>query len=105
MSTVTPATWPSFPFNETFSTEFLRQVPKTDLHCHFDGSVRLETLVDLAKQQNVPLPTYDITQLKTRAFRSTYTSLKEYLDCFQYTIAVLRTTDALERVAYEQACD
>lgn len=31
------------------SAEFLRALPKTDVHLHLDGSVRLETLIELAK--------------------------------------------------------
>ena len=31
--------------------EVLRELPKTDLHLHLDGSLRPETLIDLAKQR------------------------------------------------------
>ena len=39
--------------------DLLRALPKTDLHCHLDGSLRLDTVLDLAKRQNVKLPTFD----------------------------------------------
>ncbi|CEG39625.1 adenosine deaminase [Plasmopara halstedii] len=94
-----------YPKNETFSDEFLRCIPKTDLHCHLDGSVRPQTLIDLAIEQGVKLPTYDANEFNRIVFKDRYTSLEEYLVCFAYTTAVLRTQDALERVAYEQACD
>ncbi|KAG2841545.1 hypothetical protein JG687_00001048 [Phytophthora cactorum] len=94
-----------FPKNETFPDEFLRLVPKTDLHCHLDGCLRPQTLIDLANQQGVELPTYDAEQLNRDVFKETYDSLEEYLVCFSYASAVLRTSEALERVAYEQACD
>ncbi|KAG7396406.1 hypothetical protein PHYBOEH_002274 [Phytophthora boehmeriae] len=94
-----------FPRNPLFPDEFLRQVPKTDLHCHLDGGLRPQTLIDLAKQQNVELPTYDAQKLNQIVFKTTYESLEDYLACFSYASAVLRSSEALERVAYEQASD
>ena len=88
-----------------FPEEFLRKIPKADLHCHLDGSIRLDTLIELSKEQNLPLPSYEVAQLKKCVFKETYTNLEEYLQCFGYTTAVLRTADALERVAYELGCD
>ncbi|RHY29746.1 hypothetical protein DYB32_004881 [Aphanomyces invadans] len=95
----------SFPPNSRYPDEFLRKIPKTDLHCHLDGCVRPATLVELAKEQGVELPTYDVPHLSTCVFKETYDNLEEYLQCFAYTCAVLRNPAALERVAYEQAVD
>ena len=36
-----------------FSEEFLKAIPKTDLHLHLDGSVRMETLIEMAKVNNI----------------------------------------------------
>ncbi len=38
------------------SLAFIEKLPKTDLHVHLDGSMRVETLIELAKAQGVPLP-------------------------------------------------
>ena len=43
--------------------ELLEKLPKTDLHCHLDGSLRLDTILDLARRQNVKLPTFDRAEL------------------------------------------
>ena len=39
-------------------------LPKIELHCHLDGSVRPETVLDIAKEENIQLPTYDIEELR-----------------------------------------
>ena len=84
---------------------FLEQVPKTDLHVHLDGSLRISTLIDLAKEYKVELPSYTAEGLKETVFKDSYSNLVEYLSGFGYTCAVLRTAEALERCAYELAVD
>lgn len=88
-----------------YPQSFLLRIPKSDLHAHLDGSIRIETLCDLAKEQNVHLPSYDPVELQRTVFPETYLSLEEYLRGFGYMMKVLRTPDALERVAYEVAID
>ena len=36
--------------------ELVEKLPKTDLHVHLDGSLRLETILELADKQRVELP-------------------------------------------------
>ena len=38
------------------SKEFIEKIPKTDLHLHLDGSLRLSTLIELARENGVKLP-------------------------------------------------
>ena len=40
--------------------EFLEKLPKTDLHCHLDGSLRLDTVIDLAREEGFPVAEADI---------------------------------------------
>lgn len=88
-----------------FTREFLEAIPKTDLHVHLDGSLRLGTLIELARDQNIRLPSYTPEGLKEQVFKEQYADLAEYLKGFEYTTAVMGTPDALERVAYEFALD
>jgi adenosine deaminase len=86
--------------------ELIAKLPKTDLHCHLDGSLRLDTILELAREQNVKLPTFDRGEL----FRLIYAgdvcnSLEDYLKAFDITLSVMQTEDALERTAYELAAD
>ena len=89
----------------TISPQFIKEIPKTDLHVHLDGSLRLSTLIDLAKAGHIKLPSYDEEGLKETVFKSSYANLPEYLKGFYYTCAVLANPENLERTAYELALD
>jgi adenosine deaminase len=85
--------------------EFLEQIPKTDLHLHLDGSLRVNTLIELAKAAKVPLPSETEAGLNEQVFKEKYQDLPDYLRGFGLTCAVLQTAENLERVAYELAQD
>ncbi|MBI2345506.1 MAG: adenosine deaminase family protein [Deltaproteobacteria bacterium] len=87
------------------TTEFIRAIPKSDLHVHLDGSLRIGTLIELARSQKIALPSWSEAGLREMVFKARYEDLADYLRGFQYTCAVLRTPEALERVAYELAID
>ncbi len=83
----------------------LYQIPKSDLHVHLDGSLRIETLIELAQQQMVGLPSYSEEGLRELVFKSQYANLPEYLRGFAYTCAVMQDRESLERIAFELAED
>lgn len=85
--------------------EFIEKIPKTDLHLHLDGSIRLSTLIQLAQENDIPLPAHTEKELKAKVFKSKYQNLEEYLQGFTYIGAVLQSESALERVSYELAMD
>jgi adenosine deaminase len=87
------------------TTALLAALPKTDLHIHLDGSLRVPTLIELAKAQGVELPSYTEEGLRELVFKDQYKDLPDYLHGFMYTCAVLRDPEALERVSYELAHD
>jgi adenosine deaminase len=91
--------------NKTIPTEFLRRIPKTDLHLHLDGSLRIPTLIELAKRHRVKLPSYSEDGLRRLVFKDQYANLPEYLQGFAYTCAVMQTAESLERIAFELAED
>lgn len=84
---------------------FIRQVPKTDLHVHLDGSLRIPTLIELARSERVRLPSFEEEGLRETVFKPHYASLTEYLRGFAYTCAVLHNHENIERVAFELAED
>ena len=87
------------------SKGFIEKIPKTDLHLHLDGSLRLPTLIELALEQGIKLPAYNEKGLRRLVFKKKYSSLPEYLKAFAYATAVLQTASALERAGYELAQD
>lgn len=86
--------------------ELVRALPKTDLHCHLDGSLRPRTVLELADGDGVPLPPGGEAAL-ARAIHmgQVCRSLEEYLQAFEVTLAVLQTEEALRRAARELALD
>ncbi len=82
--------------------------PKAELHCHLDGSLRLSTLLDLAKQNDkldlLPADTEEGMAEELKKIDGSPT-LEEYLQWFGYSIPVMQTRDALHRIAYELAED
>ena len=85
--------------------KLIRKLPKQDLHLHLDGSIRLDTMIDLAKSQKIKLPSYTLEGLEVNLFKDHYNSLEEYLKTFAYSCAVMQTPENLERIAYELAVD
>jgi adenosine deaminase len=83
----------------------LAALPKTDLHVHLDGSLRLGTLIDLARARGVELPSFTESGLRETVFKRAYRDLPEYLAGFAWTCAVMQDAESLERVAYEFAMD
>ncbi|HTL99294.1 MAG TPA: adenosine deaminase [Holophagaceae bacterium] len=84
----------------------LQRLPKTDLHVHLDGSLRISTILELAEEQKVKLPAD--TPEKLKPFVSVgddCKSLVEYLKAFDVTLSVMQTYDSLVRTAFELAED
>ncbi len=82
--------------------EQIRRLPKTDLHVHLDGSLRLSTILELAAEDGIALPASTPAELAEAMHAGKNTgSLTEYLKAFDITLRVLQTESALTRAAYE----
>lgn len=86
--------------------ELIRKLPKAELHCHLDGSLRVSTIIDLAAHQKVELPAKNQEDLHNiLAIKEKMKNLEEYLEIFDITLSVLQTPESLMRVAFELAED
>jgi len=86
--------------------ELLRALPKTDLHCHLDGSLRVATILELAQKDGVRLPAETPEGLAKAIHQGEICgSLEDYLTAFDITLSVLQTEASLYRTAYELAVD
>lgn len=90
---------------ETVDRTFVRALPRAELHVHLDGSVRPETLIELGREQNRPMPSDDPAELARLLRADDVRNLEDYLSRFEITLSVLQGADALERTAYELALD
>ncbi len=88
------------------SLEVFRTLPKADLHVHLDGSLRLETILDLARSEEIDLPAESVAGLRDAiGCGNNFGSLVEYLRGFDITLRVMQTEASLERIAFELAED
>lgn len=85
----------------TLTRDLIRRLPKAELHVHLDGCLRPQTMVELARDLRVALPYDDPNRMADAVFVRHAQSLEEYLDRYRYTIAVMQSAPAMERIAYE----
>ena len=89
-----------------FTSEIINKLPKAELHCHLDGSLRIKTIIELAEIQGVDLPSKnEIDLLKILSVGPSPKSLEDYIKKFDITLSVLQTPESLERAAFELAMD
>jgi adenosine deaminase len=83
----------------------IKALPKTDLHVHLGGSIRINTLIELAQQHRYKLPSDSPEGMRELVFKEDFEDLQEYLACFKHMNCVMQCPESLERISYEFACD
>ena len=77
-------------------------LPKTEIHCHLEGAIRTQTILDVAKEYDLKLPTYDVAELDRHV--KVYEQMKDLeavlaaFDIFQNSIT---SPAVVERIAWE----
>src|SRR3972149_3012277 len=84
----------------------LHNLPKVDLHRHLEGSLRLETLAEIAREHGIDLPGYDIERLRPYVqITNDPPDFQRFLEKFQLLRRFYTTREAVQRVAYEAVAD
>jgi len=90
---------------EQIPVDLLNVLPKTDLHCHLDGSLRMETFRELGAQVGFNV-NGSSEEVRKRYFpEDREMCQQEFLKYFDHTLAVLQNPENLQRVARELALD
>lgn len=78
------------------------KVKKAELHLHLDGSLRPETVLEIAEKDNIELPSRDLDELKKYLKVDEHNKdLEEYLKRFELPLKVMQTKENLKRTSYE----
>ncbi|WBW97862.1 adenosine deaminase [Oceanirhabdus sp. W0125-5] len=80
----------------------IKRLPKIELHCHLDGSVRPETLFELSKKEGLDLGVETVEEFrKLVEAPQDCKSLDEYLEKFDIANKVMQTKENITRITYE----
>ncbi len=77
-------------------------IPKTEIHCHLEGAIRTQTIIDIAKAYNIKLPSYETAELDTHVkVLDQMKDLQAVLDAFDIFQRSITSPQAFERIAWE----
>lgn len=81
---------------------FYNSLPKTELHCHLEGAIRTATIIDIARQYGLSLPSHEVSELdKHVKVLEQMRDLHAVLEAFGIARACFVSEAVVERVAWE----
>jgi len=102
----TTFSWPESIASTRDLRQFLKNLPKIDLHRHLEGSLRLGTVVELAREHGIDLPSYDIETLRPLIqVVDDPPNFDRYLGKFHILRRLYSNRETIQRVAYEAVAD
>jgi adenosine deaminase len=77
-------------------------IPKTEIHCHLEGAIRTQTILDVAREYNLKLPAYEVGELDrhVKVFDQ-LRDLQAVLDAFAIFQNSITSSAVVERIAWE----
>src|SRR5688572_30645833 len=77
-------------------------IPKTEIHCHLEGSIRTQTIIDIAREYGLQLPYYEATELdKYVKVYDQMQNLEAVLEAFAIFQNSIISPEIVERIAWE----
>lgn len=81
-------------------------IPLIDLHRHLDGSIRLETILDVSRQHSLPLPAWEVNTLRPYVqVTNPQPGVMAFIEKFKWMVGILVNYDVCRRIAYENVFD
>jgi len=78
------------------------EIPKTEIHIHLEGAIRTQTIIDIAKEHNLKLPSHDVSELDRHVkIHDQMRDLQTVLDAFAIFQNSITSPDVVERIAWE----
>lgn len=93
-----------YPRISTGQLSFYRAIPKIELHRHLEGSLRLDTLLDIARQHELTIPETQFASL-VQMQRTDPLTFTNFLSKFQTLRTFYRSPDVITRVTREAIAD
>lgn len=77
-------------------------IPKTEIHCHLEGAIRTQTIIDIAREYNISLPAYEVDELdKHVKVLDQMRDLQAVLEAFDIFQRSITSPAVFERIAWE----
>jgi len=77
-------------------------LPKAEIHCHLEGAIRTQTIIEIAREHNLQLPACDVAALNQHVkVLDQLQSLNAVLEAFRIAQNSIASVAAVERIAWE----
>ena len=77
-------------------------LPKTEIHIHLEGSIRTQTIIDIAREYDLKLPAYEVAELdKHVKVLDQMRDLRAVLEAFAIFQNSIASPKVVERIAWE----
>jgi adenosine deaminase len=88
-------------FMKNFDPKY-NNIPKTEIHCHLEGAIRTQTILDVAQEHNLKLPAHDVEELDRHVkVYDQMQSLEAVLEAFAIFQNSITSPKVIERIAWE----